>query len=61
MFSRRKEKLLTPSDILAIVPVSRPTLQRWFKAHQLPYLKIGGRIFVHPHDFRAFLEKCHVR
>ncbi len=61
MFSRSKEKLLTIRDVLAVVPISRPTLHRLLKSNQLPYYKVGRRVFVRPADLRAFLEARHVR
>ncbi len=56
-----KDKLLTMRDVLAVVPISRPTLHRFLKSNQLPYYKVGRRVFVRLADLRAFLETCHVR
>ena len=62
MISRStKEKLLTPRDVLAILPVSRPTLHRFLVSRQLAHYKFGRRIFVRPADLRAFMEARHVR
>ena len=56
-----KEKLLSLRDVLTDVPISRPTLHRLLKSNQLPYYKVGRRVFVRLADLRDFLEACHVR
>lgn len=56
-----KNKLLTTTDVLAFLPVSRPTLLRLVQSKQLPCIRVGRRVLFRPEDLRAFLEARHVK
>jgi excisionase family DNA binding protein len=50
------DKLLTVSDLMASLRISRPTLYRLLKSGQLIPVRIGKRTLFDPADIRAFIE-----
>jgi excisionase family DNA binding protein len=50
------DKLLTVSDLMDSLRISRPTLYRLLKSRQLIPVRIGKRTLFDPADIRAFIE-----
>jgi excisionase family DNA binding protein len=50
------DKLLTVSDLMDSLRISRPTLYRLLKSGQLIPVRIGKRTLFDPADIRAFVE-----
>jgi len=53
----KNNRLLTTDDLLAFLPISRPTLSRLAKAGTLPHLRVGGRLFFRPSAIARFLSE----
>ncbi len=47
--------LLTTSEVLALLRVSRRYLERKRNARELPFVKIGRRVLYRPADVEAFV------
>lgn len=50
------ERLLSLTDVLGRVPISKPTLARIIRSGDLTVVRIGGRTFVAPTDLREFID-----
>lgn len=39
------EQLLNPTETVAMLRISKVTLQKWMKADKLPYLRMGRKVY----------------
>lgn len=57
-----KAKQFTPDEAAAIVGVSKQTMAAWrcTKKENIPYYKVGGKVFYREADLLAWLESKRV-
>ena len=51
-------ELLTVSDLLSILRISRTTLWRHMKMGRIQFIRIGARVLFEPAAVDAFLVRC---
>jgi excisionase family DNA binding protein len=47
--------LLTEPEAAEILGIATATLRRWLQGGQLPYFKLGKKIWIDPADVQAFI------
>ncbi|MDV6347523.1 helix-turn-helix domain-containing protein [Nitrosomonas sp. Is35] len=58
----KETKLLTPAEAAERIGVKEPTLRNWrcTKIQNIPYLKVGGKVFYAEQDLIDFLNRKRV-
>lgn len=54
--THQNNNLLTVSEALAVLGISRATFDRWKKDKQLPYIKIGKEVFVNRDKLQTWMD-----
>lgn len=55
--SSRKTEIISNSELLKMLNVSRRTANQWRADGLLPYFKIGHKVFYHLHEVNEFVLK----
>ena len=56
MFSSITDKLITPSELLEYLGISRPTLYRLISGRKIPFCKIGGVLRFRKDDIEKYVN-----
>ena len=54
-------EFLTKDDLIRILKVSRPTINRWMKNRAFPFIKLERRVLFRKADIDRFLESKTVK
>lgn len=54
--TNQNNNLMTVSEALAVLGISRATFDRWKKDKQLPYIKIGKEVFVNREKLQLWMD-----
>ena len=54
-------EFLTKDDLIRILKVSRPTINRWMKNRAFPFIKLERRVLFRKTDIDRFLESKTVK
>ena len=54
-------ELLTKDDLIRILKVSRPTINRWMKNRAFPFIKLERRVLFRKADIDRYLESKTVK